>query len=170
MKHIKLFENFNEPNLKRELKKYGIKNYTINSDGTIDVDGDVDLYVYYNRKLTEIPFKFGKVTGDFNCSDNNLISLDGCPYYVGGDFNGSGNKLTNLNGSPSEVIGYFSCDYNNLTTVEGMPKEIGGDFICQGNEKLKKIDSISNIEGDINCDKNVNTSKFQGYCKKIVYL
>ena len=51
-------------------KKFGIKNYTINSDGSIDVDESVDLS---NRKFTELPLKFGSVGGDFNCYDNELL-------------------------------------------------------------------------------------------------
>lgn len=43
-------------------KKFGIKNYTINEDSTIDVDGNVDLR---NKGLTKIPLKFGKVSGKF---------------------------------------------------------------------------------------------------------
>ena len=43
-------------------KKYGIENYTIMDDGSIDVDGDV----YINDEgLTELPLTFNKVTGSF---------------------------------------------------------------------------------------------------------
>ena len=41
-------------------KRYRIKNYTVNSDGSIDVDGNVYLD---NRKLTKLPLKFNKVNG-----------------------------------------------------------------------------------------------------------
>jgi len=36
-------------------KKYYIQNYTINDDGTIDVDGNVNLNV---KNLTKLPLKF----------------------------------------------------------------------------------------------------------------
>ena len=36
----------------RIFEEYGIKNYTINTDGYIDVDGDVDLS---NKRLTKLP-------------------------------------------------------------------------------------------------------------------
>jgi hypothetical protein len=55
--------------------------YTTQSDGTVDVNGDVNMY---NMKLTEIPVKFGKVTGNFHCDNNQLISLEGAPQSVGG--------------------------------------------------------------------------------------
>ena len=54
-------------------KKYGIENYTINSDGSIDVNGNVDLY---DESLTELPLTFNKVTGYFDCSDNEIKFFD----------------------------------------------------------------------------------------------
>ena len=93
-------------------EKYGIENYTINPDGSIDVNGDVDLY---NKGLTELPLIFNKVTGYFWCGDNNLTSLKDCPRWIGGVFSCSDNKLTSLEFSPDYVGGYFNCDNNNLT-------------------------------------------------------
>lgn len=47
-------------NIESICKKYNIKNYTINSDGTIDVYGNVILSRNY---LTKLPLKFGRVSG-----------------------------------------------------------------------------------------------------------
>lgn len=173
MRHIKLFEDFNKDNgplitlktiKEAELYKYGIRNYTVNDDGTVDVDGDVYLGV---KKLKEIPFKFGIVTGDFDLYFNQLTSLEGAPRIVGGNFGCDSNRLKDLKGSPEEVGGDFNCYKNILTSVDGMPLEIGGDFDCQDNKNLKELDSLSNIEGIIYCDKHIDISKFQGYCKEI---
>ena len=41
MKHIKLFENFDTKSIEEICKKYHIDNYTINDDGSIDVDNSV---------------------------------------------------------------------------------------------------------------------------------
>ena len=38
--------------------------YTINDDGSIDVDGNVELG---HRNLTKIPFKFRHIHGSFYC-------------------------------------------------------------------------------------------------------
>ena len=53
MKYLKLFEAFEDIN--EICKKYNIKNYTINQDVSIDVNGYVDLY---NIGLTKLPLKF----------------------------------------------------------------------------------------------------------------
>jgi hypothetical protein len=105
-------------------EKYGIENYTINPDGTIDVNGDVDLYGF---DLNELPLNFNKVTGYFNCGGNNLTSLKGCPRWVGGYFTCSRNKLTSLEFSPDYVGYFFSCEYNDLTD-NYCDTEIGGGF------------------------------------------
>ena len=110
--------------------------YTINpSDGTVDVDDDVDLH---NKGLTKIPFKFGKVTGDFYCYNNSLTSLQGAPTSVGGHFYCARNSLTSLQGAPSSVGGNFDCYDNSLTSLQGAPSSVGGGFYCHSNPKLPK--------------------------------
>ena len=90
-------------------KQYGINNYTINPDGSIDVDGSVNLY---NKGLTELPLIFNRVTGVFDCGNNRLTTLKGCPRWVGD---------------------YFRCNYNNLTSLKFSPDYVGGDFYCRKN-------------------------------------
>ena len=105
------------------LDKYNIKNYTINEDLTVDVDGNVNLY---SKGLTEIPVQFNKINGNFGCSDN---------------------KLTSLKGFPKEVNGYFWCSVNKLTTLEYGPEIINGDFCCSYNP----FKSFTNWPKHINC-------------------
>ena len=114
MKHLQIFENFSDIDV--ICKKHGIRihgNYTINSDGTIDVDGDVIL----SDRLTKLPLKFGRVTGDFICSYNQLVSLRGCPTEVGGDFDCMDNKLVSLEGGPYSVGGGFNCSNNPISVI-----------------------------------------------------
>ena len=67
-----LLENQNPNNIDLELLKKCINGtYTINDDGSIDVEGDVNLS---SKKLTKIPFSFGKVSGVFYCYDNPNLS------------------------------------------------------------------------------------------------
>tara|TARA_X000000368_G_scaffold416055_1_gene409102 strand:+ start:67 stop:675 length:609 start_codon:yes stop_codon:yes gene_type:complete len=117
---------------------HGISNYTIKDDGTVDVDGSV--YLDY-CKLTELPLKFGTVTGWFNCSRNLLTSLEGSPKVVFGTFTCNNNQLTSLEGGPENVGFKFICSNNQLTTLKGCPKSIGRDFICHEN-RLVDIDFI----------------------------
>ena len=88
-------------------RKYRIKNYTINEDGSIDVNGDVDLI---DKKLIELPLNFNRVNGDFNCSHNYLTELKGCPKYVKGSFNCDSNKITDLYGISDYIGNYLYCD------------------------------------------------------------
>ena len=120
----------NYSNIEQICKEYRIENYTINQDGTVDVDRNVNLS---NKKLTRLPLKFGKVSGDFYCNDNQLTTLEGCPTEVGGDFYCSYNKLTTLEGCPKTVGGDFYCNDNQLTTLEGCPTEVGS-FDCSSNQ------------------------------------
>lgn len=121
---IKLFEQYNEYSQVVEwLEEMGIKNFYINDDLTVDVDYYVNLF---NRGLTEIPIQFGKVSGFFDCSNNYLISLKGCPMEVGNDFNCACNQLTSLEYTPSEINGDFDFNNNQLSTLKGCPKDISG--------------------------------------------
>jgi hypothetical protein len=144
MKYIKLFEGYQSESEVQEIcKKYGIKNWSINSDGLVDVDGCVDLSF---KKLTELPLKFGKVTGDFDCGgffeNNKLTTLKGCPNTVGGWFDCRDNKLTSLEFCPRSVGTNFYCRWNNIREFTGL-KYIGGDFYCTGNPIEKIWDIIS---------------------------
>ncbi|MCK9471932.1 MAG: hypothetical protein M0Q88_09295 [Bacilli bacterium] len=94
---MKYIRTFNESTSTSEIdaicKKYNIKNYTINEDGSIDVEGDVDLS---GKKLKVLPLKFRKVSGNFDCSNNKLVSLDGAPKRVSGIFWCYSNNLKNI--------------------------------------------------------------------------
>ena len=128
---IKLFEQFNnEQEIINICKEYNIENYSINPDGSIDVDGNVDLSY---MKLVKIPLKFNKITGVFVCCGNQLTSLEGCPKEVGGGFYCYGNQLTSLEGCPKEVGGGFNCSDNRITDLQGIPSVVNGRLNCRNN-------------------------------------
>ena len=79
-----------------------------------------------------------EVTGNFDCSQNNLTSLEGSPKIVGGDFYCYRNKLISLEGGPEYVAIDFDCYNNKLTSLEGAPVKVGGDFDCESNPDLPK--------------------------------
>ena len=81
--------------------------YTINTDGSVDINGDADLS---NAQLKKLPLKFGKITGNFYCGENEIKNLENSPYHVSGN---------------------FICSFNNLTTLKGIENcTIDGDFKC----------------------------------------
>jgi hypothetical protein len=141
-------------------EKYNIKNYTINDDGSIDVNGDVYLY---NCNLTELPLVFNKVSGWFDCSNNRLTNLKGSPRWVGSSFYCYYNKLTSLEFSPDYVGGFFDCKYNDLTDLVGSPKEVVGDFRCHYNKNLINPKGCSEKIGWLfYCDNTPLSSVFNG--------
>ena len=131
MKYLKLYESFSKKKIHEICKEYGIKNYTINSDGSIDVyDQFISLY---NKKLEKIPLQFNKVYQSFSCSCNNLISFEGSPKEVNGYFICQNNKLTSFQYAPRIIRAWFDCQNNNIKTFEYFPSYISGAFQCDYN-------------------------------------
>ena len=131
------------PPIVKWLDTMGVKNYTINPDLTIDVEGSVNLF---NKNLTEFPdyIKFNYVSGYFDCANNQLTSLKGCPTSVGGGFYCYNNQLTSLEGCPTSIGGYFDCSKNQLTSLKGCPASVGGNFDCSDNQvKFTKEDVLN---------------------------
>ena len=99
-----------------------IENYTINSKGEIDVDGEVFIDSK-NFNDIELPYKFGKVDGNFKL------------YIV--------TKLTSLKNCPDIVTNDFCClGCSQLDSLEGCPKEVGRDFVWFKNKKRFKESTI----------------------------
>jgi hypothetical protein len=133
MKHLKLFESIAEVEIEKICKIYRIRNWTLNSSGLVDVDGNVYLS---GQRLSKLPLKFGRVTGNFNCSNNQLTSLEGCPTEIGDIFFCYNNKLTSLEGSPTEIGGNFFCYFNRLISLKGAPEYVEGEVDFMPNYNL----------------------------------
>ncbi len=140
-------------------EKYGLINYTINEDGSIDSDSDIFIKM---EKLTKLPLIFNKVCGTFDCSYNYLTNLEGFPKEVGEDFDCSENQLTSLKGCPKEVGGYFYCSNNQLTSFEGFPEIIRSVFDCSYNKITSFKGCPQIVYGDFNCRHN-NIRDFYGF-------
>jgi len=162
LKKYRLFEN--HADIHRVCKEYGIENYTINSDGTIDVvdfnsqHGSVELDGVSREVLTKLPLKFNQVSGNFYCSYNQLTSLEGAPLSVGGDFYCRDNKLTSLEGAPKHIGGVFNCNNNQLTSLEGAPLSVGGTFDCSSNQLTSLEGAPKHIGDYFDCDYNKLTN------------
>jgi hypothetical protein len=138
------------------LNRYVKGKWHLNDEGVVDVDGNFNCF---NRGISEFKgIKFGKVSGDFDCSNNKLTSLEFGPDEVGGDFFCYVNILTSLKGSPKEVGGSFICSGNNIITLEDAPKKTGRSFDCSHN-KLTSLEFGPKEVGDnFNCSHNKLTS------------
>ena len=139
--------------IEKWLNEYNIRNYTINDDFTIDVDGNVDLF---SRNLIRFLdyIQFGVIKGFFDCSNNKLTSLKGSPKEVRGYFSCSDNQLTSLEGAPENVGGTFICSYNKLTSLEGAPKETNG-FYCNENLLTSLKGAPKKVKGKFDCRSNI---------------
>jgi RNA binding exosome subunit len=129
--------------------------YTIQSDGTVDVNGDVNISGMY---LAKMPVKFGKITGNFDCSYNKFTNLIGAPESVGGDFYCNNNQLTSLKGSPKSVEGKFDCTQNKLKTLLDGPELVNNSFFCNKNQLTNLEGAPKSVGGDFGCNVNQLTS------------
>ena len=145
------------PLVKAWLEEHDIKNYTINTRGDIDIDGDIKI-TYKNIKEFPSFIQFGTTKGNFDCKHKNLISLKGAPREVKGTFDCSCNDLTSLEGAPEKVGGSFDCAHNNLTSLEGAPDKIKGYFDCGCNEIKDLKGSPKVVGGYFHCGDNNLTS------------
>jgi hypothetical protein len=167
MKRVKMYEPFrNEQEIKDLCSKYGIEDYQIRDDGSIDV-GNVDLWSKLGD-LKQLPLTFNEIEGYFNCGRNKLTTLEGCPKEIRGSFNCGRNKLTTLEGCSEVVRGSFICNSNKLTSLEYSPK-IAKSLICWSNENLTSLEGLENTYIDdelsvINCSRLYS---LKGFPKKV---
>ena len=91
----------------------------ISDDLIVDVIGNVDIS-QSSFKIKYIPFKFGKVSGQFICNIH-METLAGCPTHV-------------RNLTISNML--------NLGSLKHISKHIGLDLYITGNKKLNNIDYL----------------------------
>ena len=145
-----------KPLIEEWLEKYGVKNYKINDNLTIDVSGFTDLQDYDKEELPEYI--------QFNNSDT---------FYI------SGLNLKTLRGCPKKCFSFSCSNSPNLDSLEGGPKEVKRDFYCgDGKTPIKpnflkglpmKCDSIW-----VKCNETDNKLELEftvkHYCKKVKYV
>ena len=160
MKLHEIAANAQHTTINKVLDNLNIKNYTIQPDGTVDVNGNVDLGDVDLREFsgTIFPVKFGKVSGGFYCSGTNITSLDGAPTSVGGNFYCSYTNITSLDGAPTSVGGNFDCNDTRITSLDGAPNSVGGDFNCSYTYITSLDGAPTSVGGDFNCSHTNITS------------
>jgi hypothetical protein len=160
--------NKNKKDIVAKLNELGVENYTICDDGSVDVDGTVDISF---KNLKKIPVQFGIIKGDFNCSNNKLDSLKGSPHSVGVSFFCHKNRLTSLEGAPQSVGKAFVCSNNTLRSLEGAPLSVDGSFNCSENNLVSLKGGPESVNGIFDCSNNrLNTLEgIPKYVKRVLY-
>ena len=161
-----IFSNLDE--CVEKVKQNRIKGLVLNPNtNRYDYKGSIDnifleafdlLKIDESGNRFEFTIDFGEVTGDFDCSDLELISLKGAPQKVGGSFICSRNQLPSLEGAPQEVGRTFSCSYNQLTSLEGAPQKVGGSFNCHNNNLTSLKGAPQTVSWSFDCSDNQLTS------------
>jgi len=114
---------------------------TKNSDGSYDVDGNVDMS---KINFGKIPLKFNVVNGSFYCDGCGLTTLENAPKIVRGSFWATHNLLTTLKESPKEVRGNYVVHNNKLTSLEGAPEYVEWNFNVWNNAVDFTEDDVRN--------------------------
>ncbi len=148
------------------LNKNNIKNFELNQQNEINVKGSVNLAGKL-ANLSKLPVVFNKVDGKFDLSDNELVTLEGSPRFVGNDFTCLKNELKTLKGAPKEVHGNFIVIHNNIQSLKHSPNYIKGDFICSHNP-ITDLDGIDKIDGDIYTNVRIDMVRYQKFVYKNV--
>lgn len=149
MKYIKLFESFNKDEMKYQIDSFCnenyIRNYRINYDFSIDVQQDVHL-AYERCQFDKLPIRFNYVDGDFCIYGLGLTTLDGCPKTITGYFDCSDNELTSLEFGPEDVPIYHCYD-NKLTNLDFLPNQHMDELHCYKNliTEINKCPDVENF-------------------------
>lgn len=180
MKYLKKYKTFESITDQEEediiylCMKFGIRNYVIHDDGTVDVKHSV--YLENKRfKDDKLPLKFGSIEGNFYCDNCGLTTLENAPHTVEGIFSCSKNNLTSLKHCPKKIDNGFYCHQNKIFTVDldDIPNFVGGYFNCYRNPfdkiyilfKPKRDREIGEIQQDLNTYKQFVQSLDYEYFK-----
>jgi hypothetical protein len=106
-----------------------IKNYTINDDSTVNINGDLNLF---GHELTNIPIHFKEITGTVDLGNNQLTELPLLPKEIK-SLGVDANKLENLLGCPEIIHNHFDCSSNNLISLKGGPEKVYGSYEAHDN-------------------------------------
>ena len=137
------------------VNKTTFKQYLLEAEGKVAPAKDIyDLLAsIVDGHFTKDGSKL-KVTGSFDCGNNQLKSLEGCPQTVGGNFDCWNNHLKSLEGCPQTVGGGFICFSNQLKSLEGCPQTVRYSFDCSSNQ-LESLEGCPQIVGGgFDCSNN----------------
>lgn len=120
------------PNIKELLRKRFVITGRISiQDNVVGIIGNCRLKpTPIQHQWDTLPITFSTVSGDFECGDEELLTLKGCPSYVGGQFWCAGNELKNLIGGPEYATDYNCSRNSNMHSLKGVAKTIENNFEC----------------------------------------
>jgi hypothetical protein len=133
------------------LEKMKIKNYEIDDNLVVNVQGSVNLD---KKGLEYLPVQFGHVGDYFSCRGNKLLSLKGCPHTVEDSMDCAYNKLVTLEYFPKEIGSSCLINNNHLLTLEYCTENIYGRFLCHDNELTSLLHGPKTVSERYHCFKN----------------
>ena len=160
MKNMKTFTSFINEELKAEDKSFDILDDCVKGtweivDDKINITGDF----LANGKISGdsvLPLEFGKVSGEFDISNNRITSLEGCPEEAE-VFNCSMNLLESLEDGPKKCK-YYLCSNNYIKSLDGLPDNLH-TLSASGNSITSLIAlGGKKLEGDVFLNENFITS------------
>lgn len=136
-------ENFYNKTSSRVSSNTYMNNFTINDDYSITSNNDIVITNYIKSLKGEaLPYKFRFVMGNFKCNGLGLASLKNAPEIVVDNFDCSYNNLTSLEGGPRRTHNY-KCNNNNLKNLKGIGRFNHLD--CSNNN----ITHLNDVDSDI---------------------
>lgn len=148
------------------LEKHSLVNYKVDDDLTIHVNSNVILD---NLDITELPYKFGRVRGEFSVFDTPLTSLKNSPTLVEKDFNCSNTQITSLEHLTAHVKGSIYCTTPTLKTITSREFKYEGCFFhCADKEEffLPELAELYEFHPDFNFSVEIDYDDLQMYLSK----
>jgi len=102
------------------------QNYDFDQEGRLNVYGTVIAKDQYLSRMPnkQLPFRFGRVEGDFNVSYCGLNTFEGMPYYVKHTCWISHNPATTLVGLPKHCNNLVMEGLSELASFDGFPDQV----------------------------------------------
>ena len=153
--------------LKNNWEIKGSYKVNVTDDGII-VDANGVMSLKYDAPCIAVGFKFGKIRGSMNISDNdNITNLDGAPREITRAFKISKlNNLKSLEGFPDKANDLYIVGCNSLKDLVGCPKEVWG-FSCVGCKGLHNLKGCpQSVEQVFNCSNCTSLTSLEGAPKE----
>lgn len=122
--------------------------FTVNPDNTVDVSGAQGVFCQ-GAAWRQIPFKFGKVEGNFLWAFTHLTDCSRMPDSVGGVFSINDNKIESFVGCPNTVNHSVDISGNPASSLEGIPRVIKGSLQAQSMPNITSLQGIDELIDEV---------------------